>query len=899
MTASRFHQGLTFTKDTARTIAGWIYRPPFSSPWLLVAAITFLGAVFRFWGIFHGFQERFIYHPDAGLIFTEAWRVYLSGETQGTYFGMVYLEFLVWFMKGVDHLGLFLGISPAWSYDHIGALGNLLSAGLGTATIPAVYGLGKKAYSRSAGLLGALFLSVNPFHAFHSHYPYRDVPMVFFLTLTLLLCLLIAEHPSWLRVLAAGILSLVTAAVKPAGFLVVLPLLTASVLGLVRLKKWGWLVFMGLVYGTVFLLMQHYKLSFIIDQHGNLFRFILYYFSDLTSDLLFGLQKIFLLLLYWVGYPLGLAFLAGLLYGCWRKRDPDIVLISFLVPAFFISAVYKYLDERFLIFFLPPAVVLLGRLMVALWQQPWKRAGVRVLLGLALSTLLFQASIQSLWQGLLFSLPDTLVLSEKWLAAHLPRNTSLAIQAGYYPRDLNTWPAVQPLDPAQPLSEELRKGKIVVTSSADYLHRWLLFPEKFPKQTQFYQGLPREATLMKSIAFEPRGFVHSTVQIYRTTPPPSPGLRLDLPRPYDCTWNEGISFTEKSPYDRDDRTFFLKGADQQKTLLVSRERLSRIAVFIQNSKQPCRVRVQVGGKVKIRNLKPDEKQVLHFDPWWLLPRTPALYSVRLTVADPEAQILVHLRCGDLEIAETYALWEFWTDALRYLEKYLRGFPEDIDAYLLLATAYERRGRHSEARETLRRMQERFPVLLDRYRLLGDPRTDPPTWSTRFLAFTGLDPSLLSYALSKDLEAEQFYGIGENREKDVDASGDLKITYNPKKDRFDFFVNEGLLVAPGVYTAWFYLQSPEGQNRGPLATIRIFSGEREVASRLVMDKEIKCQKGFKKIAVPFTHPHPWKGIVVNITGTGRGAFSLDKIRIEPDLQKICRQKVATLQALAKE
>ena len=897
MIKSLFKHFLAFSRDRVRTITVWIHRSPFSSPWLLVAAITFLGGVFRFWGIFHGFQERFIYHPDAGGIFQEAWRVYLTGETQGTYFGAVYLQQLVGFMKTLDQVSRFLGNPIVWSFEHIGAVGSLLSASLGTATIPVVYFLGTKTHSKSVGVLGALFLSVNPLHSLHSHYPYRDVPLVFFLTLTLFLCLLIAQKPTVLKILAAGLFGLISAAVKPAGLLVFIPLFTASVLGLIRSKKWLSLFLMGLMFVAAMLLMQFYRMSFLIAQHGNLLHFVFFYFSVLSTNVLFGLEKSLLLQVYWVGYPLLVACLAGILYGLWRRKDQDIILISFFLPAFLLSAVYRYLDERFLIFLLPVALILGSRLFVEMWPLLSKKTGGRFLTGLAILGLLFQGSLQSLWQGILFTLPDTLVLSEKWLTAHIPRNVPVVMQGGYYPRNLNTWPKVSFLDPSRPIAEERKKGKLFVTSSTDYLHRWLLFPKKFPRENRFYQDLPREATLMKSIAFEPLGFVHPTVKVYLAFKPPFPLLPLNLPRPYDNTWNDGICFVDKSPYDRDDRTMLLNGISQYSALLVSRQSMKPLAVFLQNANRPCRIKVRLGGKTKIRDLSPGEKQVLFFDPWWLLPRKPALYSFKIYLSDAEAQVLVHLRCGDQEIAEMYALWQYWNDSVRYYEKQVARYPDEIDSQISLATIYEILGRRPDARNLVQRIQERAPALLDQFVRLGNPEISPGNWASHFREATGLDPAILTFSLSQDFEAERFYGIGSHRQQDIQASGDYQITYKPGRNDPGFFVNENLLLSPGAYTAWFYLKSAERNKKVPLADIRIFSGDEETASKRIHGAEIERQNGFVRIPIPLIHTHPWKGISIQITGTGRGTFSLDKVRLEPDLQKICQQKVSAFHRLA--
>jgi hypothetical protein len=881
-------------------LSKWFYRlqrPPFSSVWLLLGVITLLGGIFRLAGVLHGFPERFTYHPDAGLIFPEAWRVFLTGETQGAYFGPVYLRLLVLGMQALNHIGLFLGYPIVWSQEHIGAVASLLSAALGTATIPLVYFLGARAFGKSVGLLSALLLSVNPLHTFHSHYPYRDVPLVFFLTLTVLFCLRIAQRPTWWNIAGGSLLGLISAAVKPAGLVSFIPLFSAALIGLLRSRKWHTLLLMAVMFALAMLLMHYFRLSFLITQHGNLLYFAYFYVTALATNILSGLQTSLLLQEYWLGYPLLITFLAGLFLAFWRRTDQDLVLLSFFLPAFLLSAAYRYLDERFLVFLLPVALTLAGRLFVDLDRLLARRTAGRFLVTAAALALLTQGATQSWWQGLLLALPDTLTLSEKWLKAHLPRDTSIAMQGGYYPNDLNNWPRVSFLDPSRPLAEERKKGEIIVTSSADYLHRWLLVPKKFPRENRFYRELPREATLMKSIAFEPRGFVHSQVDVYLTDPPPADGLRLNLPRPYDAAWNDGISFVHRSPYDRDDRTFLLKGIDQRTTRLVSPERLGQVAVFLQNSDHPCRVRVQVDRKVKIRDLKAGEKQVLFFEPSWFLPRKPALYSVHLITTDPEALILAHLRCRDLEIAETYFNWEYWRDAAAFLERHLRRDPGDIDSRILLAAAFEKMGQPDAVRDGIRFIRGQHARGLEHYLSLGRDDPEPLSWKARFRAGTGLDPDILTYALARDFEAETFYGISLARQKDAGASGDYKITYSPPNRTTEFFVNEGLLLPPGAYTAWFLLQTPAPKNNEPLAVIRIYSGQQEVAFRRLRAADLSDPQGFTKIGLPFVHDQPLKGLVVHMTPSGRLPFSLDKVRLEPDLPTLCRLKTELLQYLS--
>src|SRR5262249_29650053 len=147
------------------------------------------------WGILHGLADGFIYHPDAHLAGFSAWHLYLGGSFREARFGAAH-GVLSWLaMEAVDLGARGLGYPPQWNFPLIGSVLALLTAVLGILTIPAVYLLGAHAFGRRAGLLAAAFLAVSPLHTFPSHYPYRDVPMVLALTLTLVACIRLVARP--------------------------------------------------------------------------------------------------------------------------------------------------------------------------------------------------------------------------------------------------------------------------------------------------------------------------------------------------------------------------------------------------------------------------------------------------------------------------------------------------------------------------------------------------------------------------------------------------------------------------------------------------------------------------------------------------------------------------------
>src|SRR5262249_50214752 len=169
----------------------------------------------------------FIYDAEGHVGGFSAWHLYLGGSFREARFGAAH-GVLSWLaMEAVDLVARGLGYPPQWNFALIGSVLALLTAVLGILTIPAVYLLGAHAFGRRAGVLAAAFLAVSPLHAFHSHYPYRDVPMVLPLTLTLVACVRLVARPRALVYAGAAAGAGLTIALKPAGLAVSAPLAMA------------------------------------------------------------------------------------------------------------------------------------------------------------------------------------------------------------------------------------------------------------------------------------------------------------------------------------------------------------------------------------------------------------------------------------------------------------------------------------------------------------------------------------------------------------------------------------------------------------------------------------------------------------------------------------------------
>jgi hypothetical protein len=873
-----------------------------SSPWGLLAGIVLIGGALRFWGILHGLREGFIYHLDALPAVHDAWHHFLGAPWSQARFGTAYSVLLTAAMRTFDEAGRLLGYPPPWSFELISAVSSLLTATLGTATVAAAYLVGVRAYDRPTGLLAAALLAVSPLHGFQSHYPYRDVPMVFFLTLTLAACVRLALRPSPAAYAWAGLGAAVTVALKPAGLAVAAPLAVAALIALVRTRRlWILGATVGLAVGMLLALawFRGDRMATPGAVAGRLLAFVFRGFPRQTVPVLEGVPRATRILLGWEGLPQVVATGLGVAWGGLRRRPADLVLVAFVVPAFVAAALYRFLDERFLVYVLPAGAVLLARLAVDGWRASRGVFG-RAALGLAVTALLVAGLFQSAWHGVLLSLPDTRALAGRWLDAHVPRTTRIAMEE-YAPLGVSDWPNARMIDARRPLAEITAGTDVVVTSSIEH-QRYLEDPGLYrAAAVAFARELPSQVRRIKSLALVPLGFIHPTIDIYTTAPPPARPLpRLLLPRPYDSQWDDGVAFLDTGAYDRDDRTVWLSGAQAYTATLVSRAPVPEMAVFVYNGPEPSRVRARVGWTSRTRTLTPWALQVIRFRPRWLWPARPALYRYEVGLLPEGTQALVQLRSGPREIGEAYAQWNEWGRALPYLERAAgSGGPE---TRLLLAAAYERLGRPGEARRTLEGLVAAAPALMDRYRVLARAGAAPEgadaAWAGVFRAATGLDPALLTAALAQTFPADQLPVTTGRVLPDPAASAGTAVSVDRRRDPPGIVVNgpRVLHLARGAYRAWFSLRAWDPVGPGPVAVVRVFADNRILAARSVPAAELDGHPGFVAIPVLFVHDDQHRQVAFQVEGTGRASLAVDRVRLEPDLRGTLRGQLAVLDLL---
>lgn len=320
-------------------------------------------------------------------------------------------EFAVYFMT-----------NPAPFY----LLGRLfIGAGFGTATVAAVYALGKRFFSKKTGFFGALFLTVAPLHVQHSHYIYADVPVAFVLTLVFYRLLLIHENPKLKNYLLLGALFGWAVAVKyvaiyflPAVVLTHLQVYGRQVWGPESLKRAAGsaLASIGtfaLIAPYTFLDWASFSATFGHQSKAEEFTGILHH---LIYSIIGGSSIIFVSLAIFGGYLL-----------LRSKNRAGRVLIAGFLAYYAVSVFFSQHFARYMV----PAFPFLALGAGYGWSRLTELFGLKtqtVILTLIFITL----AVPTAYSDYLFCLKDTRTLALSWFEENIPQGTVVAVDNRFF-----------------------------------------------------------------------------------------------------------------------------------------------------------------------------------------------------------------------------------------------------------------------------------------------------------------------------------------------------------------------------------------------------------------------------------------------------------------------------------
>ena len=197
---------------------------------LALLAVVAVGFTLRLWNISNGVP--FAVGIDEPAIMSTVVRILKSGDYNPHFFE--YPTGVVYFQLGVAVLQFLAGaMRHSWyAIEQVGAAdfyvwGRVATATLGAATILLLHQVGMRWGARHALFAAGLF-AVMPLHVREAHFALTDTPLVFCVTLTLLLSLRALERPKVLAFVLAGAAAGLSAGTKYNGlYAAVLPLTAA------------------------------------------------------------------------------------------------------------------------------------------------------------------------------------------------------------------------------------------------------------------------------------------------------------------------------------------------------------------------------------------------------------------------------------------------------------------------------------------------------------------------------------------------------------------------------------------------------------------------------------------------------------------------------------------------
>jgi len=493
--------------------------------WWLISLLGILAAGFfvRVYGIDFGLP--YIYHPDEPMIAERVISMLKSGNLNPGWFGWpslyMYMQLPVYvlrFFYGVSKGGSAIIESYRAGYY---LWGRFTTACLGTLTVALTYTLGKKLLDRKTGILAALFLAFSYLHVSSSHYITDDVPVTFFVVLTVLVCFWIVEKGEIKFYLLAGLLAGFAVATKYTGGLVILCIFFAYIFRLMKGKK----EYERILYSLItlvcgFLIGVPYAIKEMPTFLGNVAGEI-YEYSTLGHLSQEGTENWWYYSKYLSREGLGrgifILSMAGLVLAALKSTEKRFLSILFLITYFLWVSSSKVRFPRALMPILPFFSLCSAFFMASLWA--WlakrelfkkKRGLVNLIFILLIVALLFFPVINTWSFSHNLTKTDPRTLTKEWVESNIPKG-AIIVDEAEVPLDKKNYNLRRlPLGEKR-LNWYYDEGVEYLIASGKY-HRFEEEWRKYPHIVANYNEIFREVELIKEIGF---------IRIYK--PKPEPG----------------------------------------------------------------------------------------------------------------------------------------------------------------------------------------------------------------------------------------------------------------------------------------------------------------------------------------------------------------------------------------
>lgn len=408
---------------------------------LLILIICAL--IVRVVGINYGLP--FLYHDDEPIIVNYA-LAYGSGDFNPHFFNispsLSYILFFcygIWFVLG-KLLGAFKNISD-FAYLYLNnptafyLTGRILFGLIcGTSSVAAIYALGRKYFSKTAGLVSAFLLGFCFLHVRDSHYLYFDVPLTLFVIIFFIKLFDVFETKRRKDYVLIGIFFALAASIKYSGFFLAFPLALAVIYNLFSVRQRTWknkffdIFYMVLCASATLFIFNPF--SFIeykefLRSVSNLPAIPTPFSFHLTVSLING-----------VGGLITLFALFSMFLAIMRRQFKLIVIAAYMVFFYWVLQKAGQPAERLIMPLVPLVIIFCAALIVSIAQSTKSKAASRTIIIVVTLLVSFPSLVKVYYVDKLFLQTDTRTLAYQWIKYNIKKDSRIALDAmaSWFPR---------------------------------------------------------------------------------------------------------------------------------------------------------------------------------------------------------------------------------------------------------------------------------------------------------------------------------------------------------------------------------------------------------------------------------------------------------------------------------
>ncbi|MGD2048230.1 MAG: glycosyltransferase family 39 protein [Chloroflexota bacterium] len=405
--------------------------------------ILIIAFAVRLWGLDFGLP--YAYHIDEPRYLHSAVGIIQSGNLNPGWFYQpsLYIYLITVIIGGYYVFGRLIGqfqstddlFRPPYSFDgqidlpNEFLLARLLTVFFGVATVLLIYFVARRWMGKFGAIVSALLLAVSIFHVQSSHFIATDVPVAFFIVLSLYAAGRIVDGGNLGHYVLAGLAIGLAVGTKYSAYVIVIPVLLAHLVawrkGKTRLVStfllWSGLVAVGTaILTTPYSLLdypqfiddviyewRHHKVVGHIGAEGESARWLVSRLWN-SSDRWLTIAAI-------IGFGLGI----------WQREWKILLVLSYALIYFLSMASNLVRFERFLVPLIPAFALAAGYAFAVIIER-WPSRNVQIAMIILLGLMLIEPATAIIGTGRTLTQTDVRTIARAWIQENIPSGSKIA-----------------------------------------------------------------------------------------------------------------------------------------------------------------------------------------------------------------------------------------------------------------------------------------------------------------------------------------------------------------------------------------------------------------------------------------------------------------------------------------